>query len=553
VAGVLFRVESLDLGLGRIEELRALIGALRDAGKPTLAYLTTPGTRELYLAAACDRIVAHPAGIVTFAGLSQTVTFYKGALDRMGVGVDLVRVAEFKGAMEPFVMTGQSEPVRTNRNALLDDVYGRVLATLAIDRPNARSLPVATPNASAAGPSGAADPARGTPPVTPLVAGKVRRANAQTATVESQLRGLVEIGTFTPEEAQTAGLIDAVRDDHEVVDDMKDLLGGENVPIVDPDAAPARPARWRRSRVAVLMVDGAIIDGASRHLPLGGDGLVGSETLVDAIDECRRDSSIAAVVLRVNSPGGSAFASDVIARALARLKKAGKPVIASFGDVAASGGYYVSAGADTIFAEPSTTTGSIGIFGFKVDVSRLMSKLSLSTEVYRRGAHADQLSSYRPWSPEERAAAEVKIRHMYDIFVGVVADGRKARGLTRGRVDELGRGHIWTGDQARQRGLVDEYGGLSAAIDRASRSAGMPVRPGETPDLVILPRSDSSLLQKLASARGEAASRGDADVTTAIGPTGNAAIRGAVRLLAPVVFGPGEGIEARLPVDIDTR
>ncbi|MES1210037.1 MAG: S49 family peptidase, partial [Pseudomonadota bacterium] len=193
--------------------------------------------------------------------------------------------------------------------------------------------------------------------------------------------------------------------------------------------------------------------------------------------------------------------------------------------------------------------------------------LSLSTEVYRRGPHADQLSPYRPWTAEERAGAEVKIRHLYDMFVGVVAEGRKSRGLTRDKVNEVGRGHIWTGGQARQQGLVDEFGGLAAAIDRASTVAGLPVRSGDRPELVILPRPDSSLLRTLVGARGEEIVRGGAagarshSPGVSSGSTGDAAaggtmlgaMRGAMRLLGPVVFGPGEGIEARMPVDIDTR
>ena len=569
VAAVLFRAESLDLGLGRIEELRDLIAALRDAGKPTIAYVTFPSTRELYLASACDRIVAHPAGVVTFAGLSQTVTFYKGALDRLGVSVELVRIAEFKGAMEPFVMNEQSGPVRMNRNALLDDVYARVLTTMARER-----VPLRSPLDPALGLApGAAPPAQtaqtaSAAPAAPAVAraglpGSVwepRRVNPNPAQAEADLRALVEMGTFTPEQALAVGLIDAVRDDHEVVTYLKELLDRRDVAFMDPDNAPVRPARWRRRRIAVLMVDGTIIDGKSRGFPLGGSGMVGSETLVDAVDECRRDPSVAAVVLRVNSPGGSAFASDVIARAVKLLHKAGKPVIASFGDVAASGGYYVSAGADAIFAEPSTTTGSIGIFGYKVDVSRLMSMLSLSNEVYKRGPHADQLSPYRPWTDDERATAEDKIRHMYDTFVGVVADGRRSRGLTRAKVNELGRGHIWTGGQARELGLVDQFGGLGAAIERASADAGLPSGPGERPELVVLPRQEGSLLRKLMQAESEAT--GDAAPGSAGSVSGPAAglagpaaraLRAATRLLSPVVAGSGEGVEARLPFDIETR
>ena len=231
--------------------------------------------------------------------------------------------------------------------------------------------------------------------------------------------------------------------------------------------------------------------------PFDLGGVAGADTLVEALEECRRDASIRAVVLRVNSPGGSAFSSDVIARAVSRLRAAGKPVITSMGDVAASGGYYVAAPTDVIFAEPSTTTGSIGIFGFKLDVSRLLAALSINVEVYRRGPHADQLLPFRPWTDEERAMAERKIRYLYDLFTATVAAGRKARGFTPARVDKVGRGHVWTGAQARTLGLVDELGGVTAAIDRAAALGAVPTDGGQLPDLVVLPRSSATILQKL--------------------------------------------------------
>lgn len=485
IAGVWLEIEDLDVGPGRLEELRDLVAALRRHGKRVIAALASPSMRELYVAAACDRIVIEPAGTVTFAGLAQSATFFKGAMDRLGVRVDLVRIAEFKGAMEPFLFEEQSEPVRRNRNALLDDVFGRMTQQIAAGRGwSAERLR-------------SPDPAGGGGPPTP-----------------GSLAALLAKAELTPEEALQAGLVDAVFDQYGREGFLRQLFGRE-VAVHAPDRAPVQPARWSRPRVAVVLVDGAINEGASRRLPFDMGGLVGDDSVVSALDRCRRDGSVRAVVLRINSPGGSAHASDVIARAVAKLRAAGKPVVASMGDVAASGGYYVAAPSTVILAEPSTITGSIGIYGFKIDLSGLLAKLSLKTEVYRRGAHADQVAPYRPWTDEERVIATGQIRHLYGLFLGTVAEGRRAHGLsTPEKVDEIGRGHVWTGAEGQRIGLVDEVGGVTAAIARAAELARLRLLPDENPELVVLPRPGGRLLERLIGlgrvwSAGRLGSRGD--------------------------------------------
>ena len=266
---MLLKVENVELGLGRIEELRDLIGEVRARGKRVVAYVTSASTRELYLASACDKVVMHPAGGLTFAGVAQAVTFYKGAMDRLGVSVELVRIAEFKGAMEPYIMTGQSAPVRENRNQLLDDVYARILDGIATGR------------ASSWAP--------------PAVASALQAAH---------LKDLTNLAAFTPQEAQRVGLIDVVRDQNETEQYVRELLGDRDLDIVDADKAPPRSPRWTPSRIAVVMVDGTITDGPSQALPFDLGGVAGGDTLVEALEECRRNREIRAVVLRVNSPGG---------------------------------------------------------------------------------------------------------------------------------------------------------------------------------------------------------------------------------------------------------
>jgi len=400
--------------------------------------------------------------------------------------------------------------VRRNRNELLDDVYGRIVAAIGAGR--------MADGSSAAG--------------------------ARKTALTKEARSLVEKGTFTPEEAQRAGLIDAIRDDDGLADYLRSLTGIPALALErHADGAPLRPLRWPGRRAALILVEGAIVDGPNEELPFRSGGLAGSDALVAALDEARRDPSVRAVVLRVNSPGGSAFASDVIARAVARVRAAGKPVVVSMGDVAASGGYYIAAPSDAIFAEPSTTTGSIGIFGYKLDVSGLLAKLSLSTEVTTRGPHADAMLPFRPWTPDERQAAQQKIRHLYEMFLSVVATGRQRSGLTVERVDQLGRGHVYTGAQAKALGLVDELGGVTAAIDRAVALSDIPLRSGEAPELLVLPRPSGSLLKRLASF---------AHVADEPPPIA-ASLRPLIRLIGPYLFGPGEGVEARLPFEIETK
>ena len=226
--GVLLRIEDLDLGYGRIEELRELVARLRASGKRTFAYLTFPSTREYYLAAACDTIVMHPAGEASVTGVAQNVTFYKGTMDRLGVHLDLVRVGKYKGAMEPFIMTEQSPDVRDNKNQLLDDVFGRVVAAIAADRTRAGH---------------------------PLDV--------------SVVRALIDRGIFSAGDAALAGLTDAVAAEGELEPLLARLYDRPGLKLRDPDRAPMRPDAWPGRRVAVLFVDGTITDGRNVDLPFG--------------------------------------------------------------------------------------------------------------------------------------------------------------------------------------------------------------------------------------------------------------------------------------------
>jgi protease-4 len=517
-AAVLFKVESDDLGYARIEEIRELIGALRAHGKRTVAYVTFPSMRSYYLASACDAVLIHPAGTLSLTGVSQSVTFYKGAMDRLGVQLDLVRAGAYKGAMEPFVMTEQSPAVRANKNQLLDDVFGRVTSAIAADR--------------------------------------TRAGHAMDAAV---VRSLVDRGVFVAGQAVMAGLVDGIAAEGDLEATLA-LALRRSVPLRDADASPEQPIAWPGRRVAVLFVDGTIVDGPSTELPLGMGAFAGSDTLAAALERCRLDPSVRAIVLRVNSPGGSAFASDVLAREIKHVRAAGKPIVVSMGDLAASGGYYISAPADVIYAEPSTLSGSIGVFGYKVDVQKLLANLGVNVEVYRRGAHADLLSAYRPWTDAERALAADEIHHLYGLFLQTVAEGRARQGLTIARVDAIGEGHVWTGALAAPLGLVDRMGGVSAAIDEAARLGGVPLANDEMPDLLLLPPEEKGLLHQVAKAASAVAEAAQATDEQPTGPAPeparllNGDLRAAARLLGPLLLQPGNsGFQARLPFDLEMR
>jgi protease-4 len=546
VAGLLLKVEDLELGYARIEEIRDLLAALRARGKKVFAYVVYPAMREMYLASACDNIVIHPAGSIAMNGIAQETTFYKDLLDRLGVSVDLVRIAEFKGAMEPFILNQQSEPVRDNKNRLLDNVFDRLVASIAHGRESA-----------------------------------ARGGGAGAQLTEAKVRALIDRGGLTPTEAQTEGLVDAVRDEGELNTYVGQASGHPGISVRGVDSSPMHRAAWKNRRLAVILVDGTIVDSDSQQLPFSLGSVAGADTLVAVLEQCKNDRSIAGVVLRVNSPGGSAFASDVIARAITRVRTAGKPVIVSMGDYAASGGYYISAPADAIFAEPSTITGSIGIFSFKVDVEKVLTKVGVSVETYRRGAHADLLSPFRPWTDDERKLVAEKIRYLYDLFLTTVGNGRKAKGVTAERANDLGRGQVWTGAQALGLGLVDRSGGVIPAIERAAEMARLRPDRGPLPELVVWPRPRSTIVEKalgIAAAKalaGHADGDGFADAD-ASDPTGealpptpaeaaaallvgpgspgsvSAAGRALLRVLGPLLTASG-GPQARLPFDMEIR
>jgi protease-4 len=432
VTAMVLRVSFLpDAGWAKVQELRDAIGRFRRSGKPAYAHLEFCGNKEYYLASACTKVYAVPTALLDVTGLATEVTFFRGTLDKLGVQAQFEGVGKYKNAPNQFTERGFTAPHREQMEALLDSVYGHYL-------------------------------------------GAIARARSKTP---EQMQAVLDAGPYDGEGALQAGLVDELVYEDQLHDRLK-------------NAEQVTPGRYVRSsrgfgfdgrpKLALVYVVGDILPGQSQNSPFGGS-FAGSDTVSDALRTAREDGDIRAVVMRVDSPGGSGTASDVIWREV-DLTRHKKPVIVSMGDLAASGGYYVSMGGDAIVAEPSTITGSIGVFGGKFSVQGLYDKLGLSKEILSRGRHATLFDDYRPWSDEERAHVRGMMESFYTRFVTKAAEGRKK---SYQEIDAVAQGRVWTGADALERGLVDRLGGLDVALTLAKERARIP-RDQEV-RLVILP------------------------------------------------------------------
>jgi protease-4 len=438
---VLVKIDGIGLGWGLTQELRDAIHHLRAHGKKVIAFMSAGTTRDYYVAAAADAILLDAGGGLRVQGMVGLTLYYKGFFDKLGVNAQFEKIEEYKSAPEAFTQEGPSEAAKMVRDSLFDDTFDRVTADIAADRH---------------------------------------------MSVE-QVKKLIDEGPYTAMEAGNAKLVDDVVEPADADIAVAKALGGRLYPLTGGPLA-ARPTEWASPRIAVIYVDGDIIDGKSRTVPFLGTHMVGGETIADAIAQARNDPSIAAVVLRVDSPGGSALASEYMAREVLDTRGV-KPVIVSMGDIAASGGYFAAAYGELVYAEPSTITGSIGIFTGKVDVSGLLAKLGITWTITTRGKHADQESYYRPYTDEERKSTKEKLRYYYGRFVAAVAKGR---GMKPADVDTIARGRVWTGAQAKEHKLVDRMGGVVDAIAEAKRRAGF--RDDDKVQIVTLPVEQENVL-----------------------------------------------------------
>jgi protease-4 len=478
VQGLLLEIDGASLGWGRLNELRRAIADFRASGKKAFAYLDEGDAKDYLIASACDQVGMPESGALLITGLSAEVTLYKDLLDRLKIKVDTVKMGDFKGAVEPFTRTELSKENRLQIESVLDDHFNHDLVELI-----AQSRP----------------------------------AKKWTA---DQVRSLIDQGPFTAKKALKLGLIDklAYSDDFEA--GLKQELGadtvtvtrnygktkGEDVDFSNPFAlfkllAPTKAKESKNPKIAVIYAVGSITTGKSGMSLLGGES-VGSTTMVEAIQKAEKDDTVKAIVLRVDSPGGSALASDLIWKELLKSKK---PVVASMGDVAASGGYYISMAARKIYAEPGTLTGSIGVFGMKFVTGGLFDMAGVKTEIMRRGAHAGITSTTTPYTESERAAMTAVIQDIYDQFTGKALEGRKKAGvqMTREKLLSLAGGRVWTGRQAKANGLVDELGTLEDAIAAAKEMAG--IEKGKEMELLLLPKG-GSILDRLTEGKSDARS-----------------------------------------------
>ena len=330
VVAVVVRVDEVEIGWAKVQELRRGIERLKAAGKPVFSYVIAGTTRDYYLASAATRVLLDAGGGLRLVGLSSTLLFFKGMFDKLSVQADFIKIAEYKSAPEAFTRVDSTKEAAEMKDAILDSVYGQLVSDIAHDRG-------LTPEA---------------------------------------VKHIFDAGPYTPPEALRAKLVDQVANGDEL-DHMLAKRLGRYYPIEDQDPPSLRRKTWQLPQIAVIYVDGDIIDGKSKSIPLIGRDLVGGDTLAASITWARENPRIEAIVLRVDSPGGSALASELMAREIAHTRGV-KPIICSMGDVAASGGYFVSAPCDHIFAMPATITGSIGIFTGKFDVSGLARLLGIS-------------------------------------------------------------------------------------------------------------------------------------------------------------------------------
>lgn len=415
IVGIYLKGGVLSGGFASMKEIRDALIDFKASGKFIVAYADTYAQTNYYLATVADRILLNPSGMLELKGLSAELLFFKNTFDKLGIDMQVVRVGTYKSAVEPYINTKMSDANRMQVAAYVTSIWNSMLTGIS----KSRNIPVDSLNAYAD-----------------------------------------QMMLFQPTEKLPAyNLVDSLV----YVDEVDSIMKSYNkeYKIVKHSAMINAPdnQKYEKDKVAVIYAVGGI-DGGD------GEGIV-SEDLVETIDKAAKDKSVKAVVLRVSSPGGSAYGSEQIWRALTNLKKK-KPLIVSMGDYAASGGYYISCMADSIVAQPNTLTGSIGIFGLIPNIDGLNKKLGLSYDGVKTNKMSDAISINRAFTPGEKVLMQNYINNGYELFVKRCADGRKK---TVGEIKSIAEGRVWTGEDALKIGLVDAIGGLDEAIAMAVKKA----------------------------------------------------------------------------------
>ena len=419
-----------EVGWAKARELRSAFLDFKESGKPVVAFLEAGTDRDYYLLSCADSIIMPELGMLLVDGLLIRVGFMKGTYGKLGINWQGVRKGKYKAATEPFTRESMSEPFKEQLDGLLDGIYSEYLKAIGESR------------------------------------GKT----------PGEIASIVDGGPYLDAKAALdVGLIDKMAYLREIEEALgigeSSFSDGKGRAIDWRDYASSRKKGipFGRKKIAIVHAVGAITTGKSKDSPWSGKTM-GSSTICKAISKAANNDQVKAIVMRVDSPGGSALASDIIWHEIQKAKEE-KPFIVSMGDVAGSGGYYISCGADAIVAQPSTITASIGVLALIPDVSGLYKKIGFNIDTLKRGKHADFLSTERPMADWERAALDDFIQVVYDRFVNLVATGR---GMTYDQVHEIAQGRVWTGSAAKEIGLVDEVGSLETAIGIAKEKAGIP-------------------------------------------------------------------------------
>jgi protease-4 len=498
-------------GHAALRELRAALLAFREAGKPVVAYLTFASTRTYYVASAASDLALDPYGMILLPGLAAEPMFFAGAFEKVGINVQVTRAGKYKSAVEPFTRREMSAENREEVRELLQDLWDSLLGEIGTSR-------------------------------------GVTAAQVQ-AVVDQE-------GLIRAAEALGAKLIDRTAYRDEIYDALKAKTGraGSEKPfkqvtlaayarqLKPASALPAprrvegvEPGSGKAGRIAIVYAEGEIVDGE------GSPDEIGGARLSRELRKLRQDKNVRAVVLRVNSPGGSAASSEVVQREV-RLLRREKPVVVSMGSYAASGGYWISAYADRIFAEPTTITGSIGVFGMQFDVQRLADSLGVTFDRVKTGRFADAMTVSRPKTPEEMAVLQRMVDWIYGEFLAKVAEGRN---LPPDKVAAIAQGRVWSGADALAHGLVDELGGLDAALAYAAGKAGLAAdyRVVEIPRERELVEAIQELIEK--------AVPGAARVSA--GPLEELRRRVERELRALAACNDPQGVYARLPFTLSVR
>ena len=432
VGAVLLDINFPGIGWGKADELREAIADFKASGKPVFAYMEMGSNKEYYIATAADKIYLPPTGDLYINGFAAQAQFYKGSLDKLGVKWEDVHVGNYKSYNEQFTRTNHSDYAREAVKAIIDDYYNRVSGAIAQSRQKS----------------------------------------------SEDVNAIIDNAPYNAVEAQKQNLIDGAKYKDEVYAELKNRLGykeSDELRVTTTNAykeiTPESLGLNNGERIAVIFASGSITPGKSADGTFGGSQSIGSDTIIKAVKEAADDASIKAIVLRVDSGGGSALASDLMWHTI-EYAKTKKPFVTSMSDVAASGGYYIACNSNKIVAEPSTITGSIGVVLGRPVLGGLYNWLGVSNDYVTKGKHAEIFREDKEWTEDEKAVFQKSANFFYwDNFVPKVAQGR---GKSVEQINEVAQGRVWTGAQAKEKGLVDEFGGLNRAVEIAKELAKLP-------------------------------------------------------------------------------